>query len=133
MGSAEPDLGTAIHFLYRDAFSGGRVFPTSREFTKFAQALGDIFIRIYRLDPMGYAENERHVMEEFEKLARSMTDSFERFRDMQVAMQKLTKTVEDLEKQALFKDPYNIARNLDRMESNRYVIQEEPDVEELLS
>lgn len=123
----EPDLGTAVTFLYKDVFSNGRVFDNSREFSDFAIMLSDIFIRIYRLDPMNYAINEAHVKNEFEKLSLASVTAAERFRDMGVALQRLTKTVEDLELQMSAVQKIQVG-----MDRSTFVIQEEPDVEELL-
>lgn len=123
----EPDLGTAVQFLYKDAFSNGRVFATSHEFSDFAGRLADIFIRIYRLDPMNYAVNEAHVKNEFEKLSLAAITAGERFADMGVALQRLTQTVEELELQMSAVQKIQVG-----MDRSTYLIQEEPDVEELL-
>jgi len=97
-----------------------RVLQTSPMFQYLQADLSDIFIRLYALDPDNYAENERHVKHEFEKLAASATSAAERMQEMQKAISSLTRAIEDLEAQQV-----SLRHN--------FVIEEEPDTEELLS
>jgi hypothetical protein len=82
---------------------------------QFSEALNDLFIRIYRLDPNDYATNEWHVKHELEKLAAATVDSADRMRQMSAALRNLQRAVEDLE-----------------IQPRPFVIEEELDVEELL-
>jgi isopentenyl phosphate kinase len=88
--------------------------------------LGDILIRIYALDPQNYAVNEAHVKEEFEKLSLAGLTAAERLADMTRAMQRLTQTVADLEAQMAMNPMATKPESV-------FLIQEEPDIEELLS
>lgn len=119
-------LGRAITFLYGPAFHAGRVFSGPTEFSQFAVELGDILIRIYALDPQNYAVNEAHVKEEFEKLSLAGLTAAERLADMTRAMQRLTQTVADLEAQMAMNPMATKPESV-------FLIQEEPDIEELLA
>jgi len=83
------------------------------------EQMADLFIRIYRLDPENYSNNEWHVKNEFEKLAASAVTAAERLEKMQAALKTLQQAVADLEYQ--------------QQQAQSYVIDEEPDTEELLS
>lgn len=90
----------------------------------FTEGLSDVLIRIYKLDPDNYAVNEAHVKEEFEKISRAAASAGVRMADMQLALQRLTQTVEDLELQ--------MARAVKTQEPE-HIIEEEPEIEELLA
>lgn len=110
-------LGETIKFFYKPVFQGGRVFNSSTDMTGFSLSLSDLLIRIYALDPENYAVNEAHVKAEFEKISVAGMTAAERMADMNTALIRLTETVRDLEAQI----------------PGRHVIQEEPDIEELLA
>lgn len=114
-------LGETIKYLYRPVFQNGRVFTNPTDMTGFSLELSDILIRIYALDPENYAVNEAHVKDEFEKISKYALTANERLSEMTAALRRLQKTVEDLELQMAEK-PRNV-----------HVIQEEPDIEELLA
>jgi hypothetical protein len=116
-------LGDTIKYLYKPVFQNGRVFNNPNDMTGFSLALSDILIRIYALDPENYAVNEAHVKEEFEKLSLAGLTAAERMSDMMAALRRLTQTVEDLEAQMAAQ----------KAKQPVHVIQEEPDIEELLA
>ena len=88
---------------------------------EFGRRLSDVLIRIYALDPQNYSINEAHVKEEFEKISRAAASAGVRMADMEAALRRLAETVGDLELQ------------MARTKPMIHVIEEEPDVEELLS
>lgn len=100
-----------------DPLRSWRSFQGSSNFQAFHEEMADVFIRIYRLDPHNYADNERAVKNEFERLASEARSAAERMQEMRKALDSLKITIADLETQGI-----------QRPHADPYVINEEPEL-----
>src|SRR4051794_41051488 len=70
------------------------------EWTLFGINLTHCLIRIYKVDKEHYDMHEREVMMAFDRMSSGTKEAAVKFAEMKIALDRLTKVVEDMETQA---------------------------------